>query len=98
MVEVLSALGDLYLVERYLVDKTKPVKNWQHGEYSDGTVTINPAPHIVDTLVHEVLHHIRPDWSETVVRARTTQLLRKMSHEEAQAIYQQWLARKTEAS
>lgn len=95
MVEILSALGDLELVEEYLIDTANKKKNWLHGQYHDGRVSINPAPGIVDTLLHEVLHHLRPDWSETVVRRRTTQLLRRMSHEEAQAIYEQWVERRT---
>ena len=95
MVEILTSLGgDLELREDYLIDSSRPKKGWLHGQYADGVVTINPAPFVVDTLIHEVLHHLRPEWSETTVRRRTTQLLRKMSHEEALAIYRQWLQRR----
>jgi hypothetical protein len=94
MVEVLAALGDVTLKERYLIDQSKPVTNWQDGEYLAGTVTINPVPFIVTTLIHEILHHIRPTWSETVILRRCTQLLRGMTHDEAKVMYNEWLKRK----
>ena len=95
IVELMSALGAVELVEDYLIDSARPGKGWLYGTQEEGVITINPAPHIVDTLLHELLHQVRPDWSETSVRRRTSQLMKQMSHEECQAIYAQWLERKT---
>jgi hypothetical protein len=95
MVELMSALGDVSLVEGYLINKGAPNKTWLSGTQQEGVITVNPAPHVVDTLLHELLHQIRPSWSETSVRRRTSQLMKQMSHQECQAIYAQWLERKT---
>jgi uncharacterized protein (DUF2344 family) len=62
------------------------------GYYVEGVVdgqdiTINPAPSVVDTAIHECLHRMRPDWSELYVRRTTSYLMRRMSDEEIQAFY-----------
>jgi len=91
LVEVLTAFNDVTLREAYLDGGHT---HWIHGEHKDETVTINPMPHVVDTLIHELLHHVRPDWSETQVRRHTTLLMRQLSHGEVQQIYKEYQARK----
>jgi hypothetical protein len=54
---------------------------------SSGHITINPAHAIVDTLIHELLHRLHPEWSENYVR-RTVSLLRnQMTDTQVQAFY-----------
>jgi hypothetical protein len=93
LVEVLTGLGAVQVKERYLVDGAAKQRNFCHGEYLDGVVTVNPAPSVVETLVHELLHHVRPAWSERAVRARTTRLIREMSHRDVQAVYAEYRKR-----
>jgi hypothetical protein len=47
--------------------------------HPDGTVTINEALLRVTVFLHEMTHHVRPDWSERAVRRKTLQLLHALS-------------------
>lgn len=54
--------------------------NWrldglQHGE----AIYIDPRPAILETLVHELLHRRKPQWSERRVTREARLLLSKMS-------------------
>jgi hypothetical protein len=60
-----------------------------HGMTEDnGRITINPAPEIVDTLVHECLHRLRPTWSERAVKAKTTRLMKQLSDAEVEKLFE----------
>ena len=59
-----------------------------HGvTWPDGGIVINPMVEIVDTVLHECLHRMRPTWSEQTVKARTTRLMRGLSHAEVECLY-----------
>jgi hypothetical protein len=45
----------------------------------DVTVVINPAPSIVDSVIHEILHRIHPRMTEKNVCALATKIVRNMS-------------------
>ena len=94
LVDVLAAMGDVRIRERYLIDKSAPRKNFQYGEQQDGVIVINPAPSIAVILLHELIHQVRPDWTEVTVRQWTTRLSRELTHQEVQAIYEQYIARR----
>lgn len=51
-------------------------------------ITINPVHQIVDTLVHEILHRLYPNWEEAYVRNRTKYLRNRMDDQEVLALYQ----------
>lgn len=53
----------------------------------DGTVRINPAVEVVDTALHELLHRLRPTWSERKVRHETRQLLASLTDAEIDKVY-----------
>lgn len=57
------------------------------------TVTINPIPSTIDTLIHELFHRRYPHWGESYVRARTKQLTRCMTSEEELALWKAYQAR-----
>lgn len=57
------------------------------------TIVVNPAHDIVDTLIHEVLHRLRPDWPEATVRLWTTRLRKELSEEEVRAIWAEYRKR-----
>ncbi len=56
----------------------------------DGVITINPIPHIVDTIIHELLHEAYPDWSERAVYSMTGKLMKQLTSEEMQTIYEEY--------
>jgi hypothetical protein len=60
-----------------------------------GVVTINPIPDTLDTLIHELFHRRFPHWSERYVKQQTTLLIRAMSPEEQQTMYDTYLKRRT---
>lgn len=65
-----------------------------HGnEKPDGRVKINPVIHVCDVTVHELLHRLRPDWTERAVRSKTTRLIRQMSYKELDKLYELVLAK-----
>lgn len=60
-----------------------------HGLCEEGgRVTIDPAPSTVDTAVHELLHRLRPTWTERGVRRRTRQLMASLSDAEVEKLYE----------
>lgn len=58
-----------------------------------GAVRINPAVDTVDTACHEMIHRLRPAWSETSVRRRTTRIMRQLSDDEIDRLYEIVLTR-----
>ena len=57
-------------------------------------ITVNPAPNVVDSLIHEIVHRMKPEWSEAYVKRETTLLLRSMTDEEIQAFYEEFQRRR----
>lgn len=98
LVEVLTAFNELKLKEAWLEgeppSKKHPDGTWQYGEQCGDLITVNPIPHVVDTLIHEILHHLYPSWTESQVKRQTTMLLRQLSNSEVRQIYQEFQDRK----
>lgn len=64
------------------------------GEHVDGLceqdrIVINPAPSVVDTLIHELLHRRYPRWGEKRVSQTANRLVRQMDA----ATVRKWYAR-----
>jgi hypothetical protein len=51
-------------------------------EPSSGSVYVDPAPNVVDTLLHELLHRRYPRWGERRVSDTARRLVTAMSDEE----------------
>ena len=52
-----------------------------------GHVVINNQHNTVDTALHELIHRVRPKWSEAKVRAQTRKLMRELSDAQQEAVY-----------
>src|SRR4051812_27810421 len=52
----------------------------------DGAIRIDIGLLRVVVAVHELLHRVRPGWSERAVRARTTRLLHTMTDDDVVAL------------
>lgn len=89
MNEILLALGELRIIEAYIQDP----KDYIHGVTDGSTVVVNPVPQIIDTLIHEVLHCIRPKWDEATVRRQTSRLMNRLSDQDLQELYEVYKAR-----
>lgn len=87
MVKVLTRLGELPIRQAYLGRDTYAM--WE----PDGTITINPAIDIADSLVHEILHELFPAWSERQVKTMTTRMIRHLSDAQINAIFTEYIRR-----
>lgn len=69
---------------------------WLYGLAEPHHIMVNPVPSTIDTVIHEVLHVLHPEWTERGVRRKTKGLMRQMSDGEIQtlwAIYQERLVK-----
>jgi hypothetical protein len=57
-------------------------------------IIIDPAPAIVSTLLHELLHRRYPAWSERRVRQEEKRLMGIVSDEDVRYFYQQYNRRR----
>lgn len=63
-------------------DHVEGLCNWESGD-----ITVNPAPSVVDTLIHELLHRRFPKWSEERVRMETWRVIRTLSARDVQDLH-----------
>lgn len=84
LLEVAAAIGAGGISIGPIYDKGQFV----HGQIEGSKIVINPTIETVDTLLHECLHRLRPQWSERAVRSRTTRIMRSLSYPEIDRIYQ----------
>jgi hypothetical protein len=88
---VWAELGSGKITEAYLPsDKHHYVEGLIEGQH----ITVNPAPSVVDSAIHEILHRMHPEWSENYVRRTTSLLMRRMTDEEIAAFYAEFQKRK----
>lgn len=95
LLQLMSRLGELKFEEKYLPRHAG--RDTEGMWCSDGVVTVNPIPHIVDTVIHETLHEMFPKYSERAIRSLTGKLMKRLSEDEVQAIYKEY-RRKVEAN
>ncbi len=87
---VWAELGSGRITEAYLPsDKHHFVEGIITGQH----ITVNPAPSVVDSAIHEILHRLHPDWNENYIRRTVTFIMRRMTDEEVQAFYQEFQKR-----
>lgn len=94
---VVAKLGEPGLmVEEYI--QPGPHHSAIHGLWErNGTrerITINPMPGVVQTVVHEILHSLYPNWSESYVENRSQFLFNRMTDLEIQELYTLYQERK----
>lgn len=92
MVRVWAALGEGRITEdpRLRSDvKGERLHGLQEGRH----IWVNPVWSVVDTVLHELLHRMHPEWSEVYVRRTTTYLLKRMTDEEVQTFYDEYQQR-----
>ena len=86
LVRVLTEIGKGHISEKWITDKQVFV----HGETVGRHITINPAVAVSETLIHEALHRLEPEWGENYVRRTTTFVLRRLSDEQIVALYEEY--------
>jgi hypothetical protein len=87
---VWAEIGAGRLTEAFIRDGRNLTDGYYNGS---GHITINPAHQTIDTVIHEILHRLHPQWTESYVRRTTTYLRRRMTDEEVQAMYSEYQRR-----
>jgi len=64
-------------------------------DHGNQTVYIDPAPSVVETLIHELCHRRWPSWSERKVRVESQRLLGDMTPAEVRRWYRRYLKART---
>ena len=79
--DVLAELEETLAVVRVRETRLVAVDEHVHGicDYGSHTLHIDPRPAILDTLLHEALHHRYPSWSERRVSNEAARLVCGMS-------------------
>lgn len=86
--EITEEMGKGQIFEAPIVgskDHVEGLCNWESGD-----ITVNPAPSVVDTLIHELLHRRFPKWSEERVRVETWRIIRTLSAADVQALHNKY--------
>jgi hypothetical protein len=60
---------------------------WIEGAMQEGEVWVNPAPNVLETVFHEILHRLYPSWAERTVISRSRKILRGLSDTEVERLY-----------
>lgn len=94
LLKLMARLGEVKVRQAYL--PKEDTANICGYTYPDGSITVNPIPEIVDTVVHELLHSLYPRYSEATVCRLTKRLMHAMADEEIVAFYEAFV-RKTSA-
>ena len=85
-----AELGAAPITEAFITSETELIDGLCEG----GSITIAPHNHIVDTVIHELLHRLYPMRSERSIRRTTSQLRKTLTDEEVQFFYDEYQRRK----
>lgn len=85
--QILSTLKNRFVSFKYGSSAT------DMGTYEDKVITINLIPCIVPTIIHEIIHHLHPDWEEERVEECEESLYDNMSYKTKKHILTMFLWR-----
>lgn len=92
LMECTVALAETELNEAYI---RKDAANTRfYGLQEPGRVWVNPVTAVVDYLLHEMIHEVRPGWSEATVASMTTRLMHRMTDEQIREFHRLYQNRK----
>lgn len=74
------------IVEAYVVDP----KHLLDGMCQGRMVYINPAPSVVETAIHELVHRVRPRWCERRVMRESRRILVQLGDRGVRRWYRQY--------
>lgn len=84
ILELVAAIGAGRIELGPIHDDTEFVHGYAQ---KNGVVRINPAASVVDDVLHELTHRMRPKWKEHAVRSRVGRIIRQLSDPEIDTIY-----------
>jgi len=94
ILRIMARLGELTFEERFLPTEGQDAKGRRGYVYGqteyDGRIIVNPIPHIVDTVIHECLHELSPNYAESAIKSLTVKLMRQLTDTNLQTIYAEY--------
>lgn len=72
--------------EAYLIDATHLLDGLCQGRM----VYVNPAPGVVETAIHELVHRVRPRWGERRVQKESRRILVELGDRGVRRWYRQY--------
>jgi hypothetical protein len=94
--ELIEAVRTLPIEARFLEDDERPNKIKILGlcEFGEGDgITVNEPAVLVEALLHEALHAIRPNWAEKTVEVRANNIFVQLTSDEIIGFYKQYVRR-----
>lgn len=85
--EVVAGLGAGGIESRRIDDEDEPAAVTYGACEGDGTITIDEPAHIVETLIHELVHRHRKSWSERKVRQAEQRLFARLTRADIETLY-----------
>jgi hypothetical protein len=89
--EVVAGLGAGGIESRRIDDDDEPGAV-TYGVCESGNVTIDEPAHIVETLIHELVHRQRPTWSERRVRQAEQRLYGRLTRDDIETLHTIYLS------
>jgi hypothetical protein len=87
----MARMGEVDFEEAY-IPREKGVDIYGYW-LPEGKIIINPIPHTVDTILHELVHEHHQDFSDHAVRSVVGRLMGQMSEDELQGVYEEFIKR-----
>ncbi len=85
LLSLMTRLGELDFEECWLPsEQHRYILGYWHPE---GRIQVNPMPHVVETIIHELCHETYPTYSERAIASLTGKLFKQLTDAEVQAIY-----------
>lgn len=89
LLTLLARFREVQFREHYLSDE-KGARIVGQCDYEKGIITVNPVDHVVDTLIHELIHLVHPEYSERAVASMTGKVMKELTERELLAIYREY--------
>jgi hypothetical protein len=93
LLRVMSLLGDVECREQWIppIGNNHTAGLWEKDGDGAVRITVNLIPDAVDSIIHEAIHSLYPDYSERQVKRLTTQVVSQLTGEEMQTIYYEFM-------
>lgn len=85
LLELVAAIGAGNIELGPIHSEDEFVYGWM--DTKNGRIRLNPAPHAVLIALHEATHRVRPSWSERSVWRRSRQIMKQLSDDEIDRLY-----------
>lgn len=89
--ETVAGIGAGRIEARRIDDEDEPLAV-TYGVCEAGAVVIDEPAHIVETLIHELVHRQRPTWSERKVIQAERRLFARLTRDDIETLYTIYLS------